>query len=582
MSPRSILSAQDLSELADLLFPDAATLPSLAALETQYPQRELPDGAMITRVAPSPTGFAHIGLIFMSLVNRRLAEQSRGVFILRIEDTDEKREVEGAFETIVHALMSYDLAPHEGFVRGLAGQLEQRGSYGPYLQSERRGIYRAVARHLVREGLAYPCFCGAEELEAFSAEQQARKMRSGYYGQWARWRDRSLAEIRAELEGGRPFVIRLRSPANPRDKVVWKDGVKGSVTMPANDLDSVLIKSDGQSLYHLAHLVDDHFMRVTHVIRGDEWVSSVPLHIQLYQLLGWEQPHFSHLATIQKLDTVSEVDPVTGKEEVRTSKRKLSKRKDPEANALYYLEKGFPPQGVVEYLLNLANSNFEDWRRANPLLPLGEFGVRIEKFSPSGALADTVKLTDICKTMISYWSAERMYEESVAWADRVDPSFAAILKKNPAYTKSCFGIERGGAKPSKRIATWFDVKVHYGFLFDEIFEVAWQGTPADSLFPAQVDPDLRKKILGLFVERYDAGLNKEQWFAGCKTLASELGFAPEMKLFKENPSQYRGHIGDLTMVLRVALAGSRESPDLYESMQVLGVERTKARLQRFA
>jgi glutamyl-tRNA synthetase len=574
METTSPLSLADRTRIAQLVFPNFETFPSLTDLEKRYPPRQLPPGAIVTRVAPSPTGFAHIGFVFMSLVNQRMAHQTGGRFLLRVEDTDAKREVAGAFDTIVRTLSSFDLDPDEGFMKTSEGGFEERGEYGPYLQSSRTEIYRTIGYHLVCNGFAYPCFCTEEELEHASELQVKQKVRPGYYGRWATWRDASLEKIEKALGEGKPFVIRLRSFGDHRSRVSWNDGVKGAMSLPSNDLDIVILKSDGQSLYHLAHAIDDHFMRITNVIRGDEWVSSVPVHLQIFQACNWDAPHYSHLSTIQKQEMVTETDEETGQTVERQSKRKLSKRKDPEANVEFYLQSGFPVGAVIEYLLNIANPDFEDWRRANLNAPIREFKVKLEKLSPSGALADMVKLTSISKDFIARLDLEEMYSQGLEWAKRFDPPLGTLMEKYPEFTKHCLNIERGGAKPSKRIATWLDLRPQTAWLFEEVF-----AEHKDFPFPEQVALQDRAAILEGFLSSYSPEDNRDVWFEKIRALASQLGFAPEMKTFKANPQGFKGHIGDVTMVLRVATAGSRQSPDLYEVMQVLGPKQVSARLK---
>lgn len=575
METTSPLSTAERTELAALLFPDGEKLPTVAALEARYPARSLPAGAMVTRVAPSPTGFAHIGFVYMSLINRRFAHQTGGRFLLRIEDTDTKREVTGAFETIINTLAFFGLDPDEGFVRGRTAQFEEIGDYGPYLQSTRRDIYRAMTYHLVKTGFAYPCFCTEEELTRAGELQTLQKVRPGYYGKWAVWRDAPLEKIKGALGEKKPFVIRLRTFGDPTKRTTWDDGVKGDMSMPESDLDIVILKSDGQSLYHLAHAIDDHFMRITHVVRGDEWVSSVPTHIQIFQAFGWQHPHYSHLSTIQKLEMVTETDPDTGATVERQSKRKLSKRKDPEANAGFYYELGFPPGAVTEYLLNIANSDFEDWRRANPDTPESAFTVKIAKLSPAGALADTVKLASISKEVIGRMTIDQLHAEALGWAKRYDEPLAALMERDPEYTRRCLNIERGGKKPSKRITTWRDLRPQIGWLFDAVFHEI-----QNLDFPENVSPADRAAIVAEFLKTYEPTDNRDVWFDKCKAVARALGFAGEMKEYKANPTAFKGNVGDVTMVLRVAAAGSRQSPDLHEVMQILGRSRLEARLKR--
>jgi len=570
----SILTDSERSELCELLFPDSASLPSLSQLEDRFPARNHGPNAMIMRVAPSPTGFAHIGAIYTALLNRTFAQQSGGVFILRVEDTDSKREVAGAFETLINSLALFGQDPDEGYVRNSTGEIEQRGTYGPYLQSQRKEIYRACAIHLLKSGSAYPCFCTEEELSEMNTQQTAQKARTGYYGYWAKWRDRSLTDIKAEL-GKRPFVIRLRSAGDPHQRVQWEDGVKGRIAMPQNDLDSVILKSDGQSLYHLAHAMDDHFMRITHVLRGDEWISSVPLHIQIFQAFGWQHPNYAHLSTIQKLDTITEIDPETGKEVSRQSKRKLSKRKDPEANVDFYVEAGFPTASVIEYLTNIANSDFEDWRKANPDTQISEFKLKLNRLSPSAALADPLKLASISRDVIGRMPIDELFAQGLAWCKRFDRELVAFLEADPNYAKSALNIEREGKKPSRRITTWRDLRPQLSWFYESMFDLV---TEFD--YPENVTHAIRTQILERFLATYDPSDSREQWFDKCKVIATEIGFAPDLKQYKANPGAFPGHVGDVTNVLRVAMCSTRQSPELCEVMRVLGTNRVTARCKR--
>ncbi len=569
----SNLSIEQRSELRKLLFPAWADLPSLSSLEALYPKRSLAPAAIISRVAPSPTGFAHIGLVFAALVNRRLAQQSGGAFILRVEDTDEKREIEGAFEAIVDALKKYHLTPDEGFIIPAPGQYSEIGEYGPYLQSKRKAIYRAHAMHLVEQGLAYPCFCTEQELQEIARTQTERKLRPGYFGRWAKWRDAPLENIKSELAAGKPFVIRLRAFGDYNTRISWNDGLKGAMSVPQNDLDVVILKSDGQSLYHLAHMVDDHYMRITHVIRGDEWLSSVPLHLQLYQAFAWEPPQFAHLSTIQKAEMVTETDEETGETVTRQSKRKLSKRKDPEANVTFYFEQGFPADAVLEYLLNLANSDFEDWRKAHPETPHSEFILKLGKLSSAGAIADVVKLASISKDLISRMETNNVYEQGLEWAKHFDPELATLMERDADYTKASLAIERGGKKPSKRIGTWQDLRPQIGWMYEELFSQI-----ATFPFPENIPVADRRAIAEAFMASYGPADTKDDWFGKIKSVATKLGYAADMKDFKANPAAFKGNVSDVAMVLRVALSGSPMTPDLHEVMRIMGVERVKGRL----
>lgn len=572
----SILSADQREQLAALLFPDADTLPDLEELEAKYPPRDLPSTALVTRVAPSPTGNAHIGLVYTSLVNKMLAKQSNGLFLLRIEDTDSSREIKGAFDTIVQTLRTYDLEPDEGLFATADGTFDVKGSYGPYVQSQRRLTYRAAVRKLVLQGLAYPCFCESAELEQLAQEQRASKVRPGYWGSWARWRDQSLASIVAELEKGKKPAIRLRSFGLASARTAWNDLIKGTLKLPENDLDTVILKSDGQSLYHLAHLVDDHFMRITTVVRGDEWVSSVPLHIQLYQALGWTPPTFGHLATIQTTETVLETDEVTGETKEKIIKRKLSKRKDPEASADYYIKCGFPQKAVNEYLLNLANSTFEEWRKKNPTAPMTEFPLRLDKFNSAGALADTVKLTDISREVVSRMTAEEVLASATPWLHQYAQDLGKLTETHRELTLKALGVERGGAKPNKRIAMWVHVEQEIAWAIPELFEK--REANLNLLKVSREDlPNIVKRLIVVT----EGATDRDAWFEQCKGIASEFGYAPEVKAFKAAPESFKGHVGDVTMILRVLLCRSNQTPDLFEVAQVLGIEEVKRRLGAF-
>lgn len=550
--------------LAPLLFPDtiaSAKRPSdYAAL---YPPRALPAGAMVTRYAPSPTGFMHIGGIFVSIINKRLADQSGGVFYLRLEDTDVKRAIPGAVDTIVDALSRYGLSPGEGVVRAASGELEQRGAYGPYVQTERAAIYRDFAIALLDQGLAYPCFCTPAELDAIREEQMALKVKPGVHGRWARWRDAPPDRVKEALARGTPFVIRIRAPDDASGRVEWKDGVKGHISMPVNDVDHVLVKSDGIPTYHFAHAVDDHLMRTTHVIRGDEWMSSMPLHLQLFRYLGFKPVHYAHVPPIQKMDGPD-------------SRRKLSKRHDPEANIEYYREIGVPEAGTIEYLLNIANSAFEDWRKRNPDKPYTDFPLKLNKLAPGGALSDMVKLRSVSQGVVARMSGVEVYEHGLAWAKAHDPEIAALMESDPAYAKAALGIERDSKKGNKRIVTWQDVRPQLGFFFDAVYD------RIDAFdFPEAIPEDERRALLAKMRDTYDPSDTKEAWFEKIRAIAVDLGYAGEVKQYKASPGAYKGHVGDVSMLLRVALCGTKSSPDLREVMAVMGNERVRARIARF-
>ncbi len=545
----------DYKDLANLIFPDAK---EISYYEEKYPERNLPEGAVVTRFAPSPTGFVHIGGLYQALVARTIAEKTGGVFFLRVEDTDQKREVENGVTGIVNSLKDFDMAPDEGMI----SDTEEIGNYGPYKQSLRKDIYQAYAKYMIEQGKAYPCFCTPEDLDEIRQKQEAAKLRTGYYGVWAKCRNLSVEEMAEKIKAGEPYIIRFKSPGREDRKIKHKDVIKGNVDFPENDQDIVIIKADGLPTYHFAHAVDDHLMHTTHVIRSDEWLSSVPLHLQLFHELGFKAPKYAHISPIMKNDN--------------GGKRKLSKRKDPEAAVSYYKEQGVPTDAVKEYLLNIANSTFENWRRANPDKPMEEFDFQLNKMSVSGALFDMVKLLDIGKTVISKMTAEAVYEKALEWAKEYDSELEALLQ-DKEYALKVFGIERGNKKPRKDIAKWSDVKENIDYMYDSEFYNKVQEYPYQ---PAISDKEDISKILDLYIEKYyDENDDKQAWFDKIKALAVEMGYAGEVKEFKANPGMYKAHVGDVSTVLRVALTSRTNTPDMYEIMQVLGKNRIAKRFE---
>ena len=544
-------------QLADLLFPQIDK--KAEYYEDLYPERKLPEGAKVTRVAPSPTGFIHMGALYAAMVPERMAHQSGGVFFLRIEDTDKKREIEGGVSEIVSSFAHYELK----FDEGMTGENTEKGIYGPYKQSERKEIYQTFAKVLVEKGLAYPCFCSEEELNEIRAKQEELKQNPGYYGNWARHRNASFEEIKSELDGGKDFVLRLKSPGKPENRVVIKDLIKGDVEMPENEQDIVLLKSDGIPTYHFAHAIDDHLMRTTHGIRADEWLSSAPIHVQLFEVLGWEKPRFAHVSPVLKMDG--------------TSKRKLSKRKDPEAAVSYYHEVGYPAESVREYLLNLINSNYEEWRMVNPTAPNTEFEVDLSKMGTSGALFDLVKLTDISKDRIALMNADKVYDLAFQWAQRYDAELAEQMKNNEVYTRAILGIERGVEKPRKDIAKWSDVRGYLGYFYDNWFN---EYTKEGYEFPENLSSDDVKAVLEAYKNAYNKADDKDTWFERAKAVAEGLGFARDAKTYKKDKESFKGHIGDFMSVVRVAISGRKNTPDLYELLDVMGEERLKARFEK--
>lgn len=542
----------DYHALAQLLFPHVTQTPQ--DLEQQYPPRELPEGAVVTRMAPSPTGFVHLGNLVQGLVAERMAHQTGGVLFLRVEDTDAKREVPGAVEVLIDTLGHYGIQFDEGATKD-----GDQGNYGPYRQRQRAALYHVYAKELVQKGRAYPCFCSEEELEQMRRQQEAEHANFGYYGPWAVWRDRELPQIQAALEAGRPWVLRFRSTGSLERKFQYRDLVKGPLTLPENEIDQILLKSDGIPTYHFAHAVDDHLMRTTHVVRGDEWLPSLPFHVQLFQALGFRLPKYVHIGPLMKMDG--------------TSKRKLSKRKDPELALTYYKAEGFPVQAVYEYVMTLLNSNYEDWRRANPAADTGTFPFSYKKLNPAGALFDYAKLCDISKNEIAKMTAQQVFDFALAYAKEFDPAFAEVLEQDPAYAVRIFSIGRGGKKPRKDLATWKEVKPYMGFFYDQFFNDA-------AAFPDQFTPEVIRSCLEGFLDSYDSGDDASVWFDKVKQLSASRGFATDMKAYKTAPDAWPGSVADVSTFLRIAVTGKSSSPDLYTVMQILGPERTSARVRQ--
>ncbi len=539
-------------KLADILFPDVSKTP--ADLLRQFPARPLPTDAAVTRFAPSPTGFAHLGALYTALIAQRIAQQSGGLFFLRIEDTDKEREIENGIQILTDALEHFGLHPDEG-VRADGTSF---GDYGPYLQSARRDLYRVFAKELVRRGRAYPCFCTPAQLAQQRERQELQKTRTGYYGVWAVHRDASLEDAAERITAGEPFALRLRSGSIANRQPETNDLIKGRLHLQPNDQDAVLLKSDGLPTYHFAHVVDDTLMRVTHVIRGDEWLSSVPLHLELFSAFDLSAPHYAHLAPIMKMDG--------------TSKRKLSKRKDPEADVAFFVRAGYPSDAIREYLLNLANSNFEDWRRANPTEPHTSFILDLAKTNASGALFDIIKLNDISKQVIARMTADELFHAVVAWAEQFEPLFAQRLRENESYSHAIFGIERQAVPARKDIARWEEVFPSVAYFFDEVFAAA----PREE-FPECVRADA-PEIIRAFIASYNAADTRDAWMEKLRAVAEQFNCAPDTKTFKAQPQKFRGHLGDIAGVLRIAVSGRAATPDLFEVMQVLGEKRIAKRL----
>ncbi len=536
--------------LADILYPNIKTLP--ADIEARYPARNLPEGAKVTRFAPSPTGFLHIGNLYGAFTDERLAHTSGGVFYLRIEDTDAKRTVPNGIAIIIETLGKLGVKFDEGAV--IDGD---NGAYGPYRQSERAEIYQTYAKQLIREGKAYPCFCTEEELASIREQQESQKLTPGYYGEFAVWRNASLEQIQAKLAENAPFVLRFRSEGSIANKMKFRDEIKGEIDVTENDVDHVILKSDGIPTYHFAHAVDDHLMGTTHVIRDESWLSTLPFHIQLFKALGFKMPKYCHTAQVLKLDN--------------GNKRKISKRKDPEAALTYYHSQGYPVAAVREYLMTLLNSNFEEWRLANPDAAIEDFKFTTKKMSVSGSLFDLDKLNDVSKNVISRMTAEEVYDLTLAWAKENDAEFANVLESDKAYAIRILSIGRGGKKPRKDIALWSEVKGYMSFFYDSLFN-------REDSIPDKFNKDDIRRVLADFKDTYNANSDQSEWFNNIKIIAENNGFCPDMKAYKANPEAYKGSVADVSMFLRIAVTGRMNSPDLYEVMQILGTERVLERV----
>ena len=537
-------------KLAKLLFPDITETPD--DMEAKFPPRNLKEGARVTRLAPSPTGFLHFGNLFTGTVAYRTAKTTDGIFYVRVEDTDQKRKIEGAIEVMLGGLEAFGVTADEGVV----GENVEKGDYGPYYQSRRKAIYHVFAKSLVEKDLAYPCFCSAEELDEIRAQQE-NEPQKGYWGKYAKCRSLTLSEIEEKIAAGAPWTLRLKSPGNAENKCFIDDMIKGKIEMPENVQDIVLLKSDGIPTYHFAHAVDDHLMRTTHVVRGDEWMSSCPVHLQLFKCLGFKVPKYAHVAPIMK--------------EENGGKRKLSKRKDPEAAVTFYVEQGYPKESVNEYIMTLMNSNFEDWRKTNKDASIDAFPFNLKKMSVSGALFDMVKLNDVSKNVISLMNAETVYKYTAEWACEYDKDFYELLIKDPAHSTAILNVDRDTPKPRKDIACWSEVKDYISYYFDELFENAFE-------MPENITSDMAKEILEAYIKAYNENDTKDEWFQRMKDLCGPLGYTPNVKEYKKNPEMFKGHVGDISTVIRVAVTGRRNTPDLYSIMSLLGKEKVMERL----
>lgn len=540
---------QENKEIAELLFPEV--LETVEDIFKKFPKRQLNENELVTRFAPSPTGFLHVGTVFTSLINRKLVDQNGGVCILRIEDTDKKREVEGGVKLTLDGLKEFGIEFDESI---------ERGDYGPYIQSERLDIYKVFAKSMVAKGNAYPCFINEDELEGIRKKQNELGVRTGYYGEWAKWRDASVEDIKKELDLKKSFAIRLYSTGNFEEKFEFDDLIKGRASFSSNDIDVVLLKSDGYPTYHFAHPIDDVLMGVNLVVRTNEWFPSVPIHLELFDKLGFERIRYAHASPLMKLEN--------------GSKRKLSKRKDPEADTRYFLENGYPTVAILEYFLNIMNSGFADWRLQNPKLPYTDFELKLGKFNKSGALFDMVKLEDTCKEYVSKLSAEEVYDFVKIWAEKYDKQLFTRLSENKGYTVSIFNIEREGKKIRKDIVKWADVLTQLEIFFDDMYVELKKDH-------VEMEKNLQKDILQDFVNTLYFDDNREEWFEKIKNIAVGRGFCTDYKEFENNPEKYYGKVGDVAMVIRVAITGKKQTPDLYEIIQVLGEGRVVRRINEY-
>ncbi|MEL6407959.1 MAG: glutamate--tRNA ligase family protein [Chloroflexota bacterium] len=554
------MTPDDFRALADLLFPDVEK--TIADVQAQYPPRDISDGAYVSRFAPSPTGFLHIGAIYTSLMNRMITRNG-GVYILRIEDTDQNREIEGGTEQIVEALNRVEMTPAEGPYT--SNPLQERGDYGPYIQSERFDLYQIFMKEVVANGWAYPCFMTTEELDEIREQQVKSRVAPGIYGSYARSRQHSLDKIKQKIEAGEEYVMRIKAPNDTNSKIRVDDIVRDKIEMPANNLDAVLLKADGFPTYHFAHAVDDYLMGINIVLRGDEWIPSVPLHVQVNEAIGAPLPMYAHFAPIAKMDG--------------NSRRKLSKRKDPEAAMSYYYENGYPIEAIIDYLLNLMNSSFENWRAENPDAHYEDFDFDLDKLGKASALFDLDKLTSIAKETIAAYTAEEVYEKAVEWAQLYDESYIPILTADKAHSIRVFDIERGGDKPRKDLAKWDEIEEYYGVLFDAFFE---NYVPAGYADAPEIKNEDMVELLDYLIETTPQTFNEDKmdWLNRMREYAADNGYAKRRKDYKNDPDAYKGWFGDMMMAFRVALTGKTHTPDLYEMVLALGEEKTVARFQR--
>lgn len=546
------MTQEERNELAELLFPNITK--TREEYENMYPERNLPEGTMVTRYGPSPTGSVHLGNLFSAFCDMVYAKQSKGVFFLRIEDTDQKRAVEGGIENITGVLKGFDITPTEGYSFG--------GEYGPYKQSERTEIYQTYVKDLIKQGLAYPCFMTEEEQNNIKEEQAINKTKIGIYGMYAVDRDLSLEEVKEKLANNEEYVIRLKSPGDPNKQIEVVDCIKGKMKFPEHDMDTVLLKKDGTPTYHFAHVIDDHLMHTTHVIRGDEWVSSLPLHIQLFEILGFKPPKYAHIA------------PITIKDSETGTIRKLSKRKDPWAGAKFYEESGIPIEALHLYLATIANTNFEEWYLNNQDKTIDDFEFSFDKQAIGGTSFDEAKLNNLCKTYFSRKSGEEVYNETLIYTEKFDKDYNKLLKENKEDMIQFLSIEKDGPRPRKDIAKYSDVKEEFSYAIDSMFE-------KENYSKYDGDKTYDTELMREYVKTINLDVTNEEWFNATKEFASSHGYAASPKDYKKNPENYKGHVGDICEALRVMITGRTKSPDLFSIMKILGKTRINHRIDLY-
>ena len=548
----------DYNKLAELLFPETDKTP--ADWEAAYPKRA--DG-VVTRLGPSPTGFIHLGNLYGAFVDERLAHQGAGTFYLRIEDTDDKRFVEGAVETIINSLKFFDINFDEGAALPKAGEAygtAEAGDYGPYFQSKRGPIYQTYVKELVRQGKAYPCFLTEEELADIRAQQEAAKETTGIYGKYAeKSRNLSFEEIEANISAGKTYVIRLRSKADT-SYIKVNDAIRGEVSMPGNDQDVIILKANGIPTYHFAHVIDDHLMHTTHVVRGEEWLMSLPIHVELFETLGFEMPTYCHTAVLMKID------------EETGNKRKLSKRKDPELSLDYYRQQGYHPQAVKEYLLTILNSNFEEWRAENPDADIDEFEFTTAKMSSAGALFDLNKLNDISKDVLLKIPADQLADFLIDWAKEFKPNIVSVLSDKEYLTK-ILDLGRDEAKPRKDFINAKQMFEFISYFYDDYFVI-------EDRIPEQVSDEDAKEILTRYLDTYDHSDDQSAWFEKIRTITADLGYAVKPKDYKKHPEEYKGSVAHVSTVVRIAVMGRSQSPDVWSIQQILGEQRVRDRISQ--